>query len=194
LQINGIEGVDWAVINGIPQLIGQMLATTVSGTQDYVKQRGINNTRLPTLNANSICSDGFPIALSNSAEQIGLTVNKADNNFVSSLDTNKKGFMYPGQIYDQWAKDGLTTGSDGYPGDIFFYGSLDPSMTPIDAACGQYMNAQYAKIILAKDDAAFASVKAETIAKMKSLGSDQIFAAYQIMHKTAEALKTKAGF
>jgi putative aldouronate transport system substrate-binding protein len=191
LIANGVEGKDWSTINGVPQLIGNALAVALNGTQDYNKQEGIGQTGLPALSSSYILSDGYPVLLSSSAEQIGLTATKADKNFVTSLNTAKKALTYPGQIYDQWAKDGLTKATDGYPSDIYYFSTLDTSLTATSSACGTYFNSVTAKIIMAKDDATFASVKAEVIAKMKSLGSEKIFTDAVNRRKDADVLMAK---
>ncbi len=168
---NGVKGVDWDIVDGKPQIIGERLNRIKAGTSlDYEQSIGIgpNNTLGFTIKA--LLDDGSNAVLINSADFLSQSSTEAMKSFAKDFDSS---LSYPGQVYEKWVADGTEKEITDYP---IVFSLLKPTSDEdmqIEASVMQYVQANIAKPAMAKSDAEFESAKADIIAAITKLGEDK---------------------
>ncbi|NJD01507.1 MAG: hypothetical protein FIA99_02635 [Ruminiclostridium sp.] len=190
---NGIKGVDWDVVGGKAQLIGPRLEALKNGTiNDYAKANptGIDGETYAAMGSAWTSGefktpDGLPLNLKNTTEfkQNGVPTNK--KSFAQDFDPS---FSYPGQVYAKWVKDGLAKTISTYPFAAFIIPPASAENEQISNKAAEYYVANMAKIIMAKDDATFDSVREAVIKEVMSMGMEAVNAEYKKNYESAEAL------
>lgn len=191
LVTNGVKGSEWDVVSGVPQYIGGYLEALKNGTQrDYDKNNkiGIFETGLYgfMVSGSSVkTEDGYPIDLKKAKEFISVNATPAEKAFAQSIDSS---LTFPGQVYDKWVKEGKEKTYTTYPlaGLLISPGSDKTAQAESQAA--SYFMDNVAKVIMAKDDAAFDSVKAEMIKQFKAMGLEACDAEVQKNYESAKEL------
>lgn len=178
---NGPKGTSWDVINGKPQLIGQMLQNVQSGGAKYPELTKPGNLigfdyyqRLIMRSLAAKNSDGYPISLSQSIDFKIASATPAQKNFAKVY--GKTGDVFPGQAYANMLKTGLAKNVPTYP----LEANLAPlpanytKLAQISAQADTYIQDNLPKFILAKDDADFTAQQAAAIKAVKAMGLDQV--------------------
>lgn len=104
---NGIPGIDWDYVDGVPQYIGEAKAAYDAGTGSaYLSDRTMRGCAA----AGIMCSgykttsfDGYPIRLDQSMEIRKANATAAQKYFASQYGED---LFYQGQVYDLWLKEG----------------------------------------------------------------------------------------
>jgi len=190
---NGIMGVDWDISNGKAKLIGPRLDAIKNGTlADYEKA---NPTSLGGENYVSLAmfwssgefktSDGLPIDLANTLEMKLNNATPVQKGFAQDYDTS---FSYPGQVYEKWVKEGLAKTTTSTPEGAFLLSNTSAESQQTESKAAEYVSANMAKLILAKDEAEFNSVKAFMINDIKAMGVEASEAEFQKNYSDANIL------
>ena len=176
LIMNGVKGVEWDVVDGKPQLIGEYLKTVQSGTTaEYYKKTQITTLNLYTTGS-VVPEDGYPVDLRNAPE---IAINAASPGFKDFAKFYDPNFSYPGQVYDKFVKDGkVKTATNSVLGSVLAPPD-DANTSQILNKGSQYFISNIAKLIMAKDDAKFAAEKKKVIDDIKAMGYEAAFADIQ---------------
>lgn len=195
---NGVKGVEWDVVDGVPQLIGGLLDAYKNDTlKDYERENptGINGDNFATLaqmftSGSFETSDGLPIHLNRSQEFRNLfPASIKYRQFIGDYNTD---YTIPGQVYDQWIKEGKASCPTEYPLAVELMGAISTANQQNEAKAEAYMSSNIAKIIMAKDDAEFASVKEATIQQIRNMGIEESDAEFMSLYEASKELV--AGF
>jgi len=172
LIMNGIKGVDWDVIDGKPQLIGEHLKAVKEGTtSDYYAKTQIGTFSL-YYTGSVEPKDGYPVDLKTAPE---IAISAATPGFKDFAQFYDPSFSYPGQVYDKFVKEGkiktvtkanLASSLSAPPGD---------NITQILNKGSQYFIANIAKLIMAENDEQFEAEKKKVIADIKAMGYEEAF-------------------
>ena len=176
----GVKGVDWDVVDGVPQLIGDMLkyAQGDPAYVDYNKKIGAATFNQEFMTGwQWLCADGSQVDLRYSKHFMETNTPAAQTSMAKDFDPS---FTYPGQAYDKWVKEG-TLKTDTSLADLTaltlaytLKPQLSEDMQQIDATVGAYFAEHYAELVTAKDDDAFAAARDSMIAQIKNLGEDAV--------------------
>lgn len=194
LILNGIKGVDWDVKDSKPVLLGKLLENVMSGgakEPDYTKPGNVNGIGrygfLVVQDANNPAADGTPLKIANSIDFKIQSAQAADKDFAQYYGGPEA--SYPGQAYVKMLKDGLVKKvPTSYP---MAGGLTEPrpdEQSRIMSKADQYMNANIAKLILAKNDAEFTEAVKKAIADLKAMGVEEVFAGDKERFNKAKSL------
>lgn len=171
LLMNGVKGVDWDVVDGVPQIIGERLAaiSSAGGSSDYDNLHGINV--LAGWNSGvTDCGDGAPVDLSSAAAFLSENTTPEKKAFAQEYNPN---FTYPGQVYDDWVKKGIAETRLGAPIAMLNMEVCSDETQHTEANALQYMKTEIPKIVMAENDEAFEAAKADAIAALVAMGLDK---------------------
>lgn len=179
---NGAKGVDWDVIDGVPQLVGNRLKSVTDPT--FVDPADTDGTLRGLFKLQKFVSfkfgaldDGYPLDLTNTLDLIvkRSEANVAAKNFSSFYGAD---LVYPGQVYDKFVKDGKTMATTAMPLFTQLTGNLSDDSTRAFSKAEEYFNANISQIIMAKSDADFDAQRQKAITAVKGMGleaADQEF-------------------
>jgi hypothetical protein len=192
--LNGNKGVDWDIVDGKPAMLGKLLKNKMSGAveePDYVKPGNPNGIEryagFFVQDTNNPAKDGFPYSIAMSVEYKVKTSLPVDKDF--SQRYGGADAVYPGQAYAKMIKDGLAKMvKTSYP--IYAGLSEQPTddTTRVLSKADQYINANIAKIILAKTDAEFDVQMKKTIEDIKAMGFEKAWAEREALYKKGQEL------
>ncbi len=173
--LNGVQGEDWDVVDGVPQLIGSMMDAYRNGTQnEYRRDRtGDALCKGCMSSGNIVLDDGYPVDLTTGAEFISQTVNAAERAFAQDFGSD---LSYPGQVYEKWIEEGTVTDITTAEGalKVASLGNLSEEASLISAEAEDYLASNIAKLIFASSDEEFQKEKDSMIAKFRELGFDMV--------------------
>ncbi|MDO8686126.1 MAG: hypothetical protein Q7J78_05585, partial [Clostridiales bacterium] len=98
------------------------------------------------------------------------------------------GLTYPGQVYDKWIKEGLAINTPELPLACSLFKSVSTASAQIASKADAYVKGNMAKIIMAKDDATFNSVRESIITEVKTMGLEAANAEMRKNYKDAQEL------
>jgi ABC-type sugar transport system, periplasmic component len=178
---NGVENVDWQMIDGVPQLIGNALETVKAGKQgdlDYIKKSGIQKYSWQMAiigdpkdprGFSSKFSDNTKVLLdiANSPEERSKrAINKLYDDYVQHYNIKNvvdNFTKFPKYEYDYSYQSALTT---------------DPTteIGQMNNDINTYVQTHVAKVIFQKTEEGFNSEKAKFIADVNTMGADKVVA------------------
>lgn len=195
LVYNGLKGVDWDVVDGTPQLIGEALEnrrTNNTAYPDRDQKVGIGVyqwlcSQYPT----NACADGYPINLSNSVEYIIENASEAAKDYCDYYTDGKA--RYVGEAYVNLVEQGkLNTVGDTQLAPTLMEPVSDDA-TKTFAKADEYFQTNIAKIITCADDAAFEAQKQKMIEDVMAMGYADALAElhekFEIAQETAKAFE-----
>lgn len=175
LIFSGIKGTDWDENNGHAYTVDYP-------DQDYAAKEGLIYYQLAGCSGSQILGDGFPASVANGndvkAGNIYNPVQKphvktVDDDFCSYYGTDYK---FPGQVWADMVKNNkISTTTKFWPFSVLI-GSPSDNDVSTQAKVDQYMQVQVTKMIMAKSDAEFNTLVAQSKAGIKSLGYDTVAA------------------
>jgi putative aldouronate transport system substrate-binding protein len=182
LIYRGVKGVHWEVVNGVPQMTKEMLDKSASDS-NYRASQGFLYSRLVGWDNSQMLSDKGTADLTRMASEIVKSVVPSDTQFA----THYGNYQYPGQAVDGLIKNGTykTNAAAFYLAPLLVKEPSDDAKKAI-AQVEQYLADNIAKIIMAKDDAAFAALKAKFLKDMNTKGYDKAVAEQQALFQKAQ--------
>lgn len=182
LIYRGIEGEDWETVDGVPQLTQTYLDGTASN-EKYRSMRGFTYQRLVGPDTSQLASDGYPYDLTASVTEFIKQLNPIDIEF----STHYGDYQYPGEAVAGMVEQGKMKTFD-------YEYQLAPSLVKepsqetqqVLAEVEEYFKANIAKLIMAKDDAEFESLKAQMIADINAKGYDKALTEMKTLYAEAE--------
>ena len=175
----GVRGVDWDIIDGRPQLMGQRLDDFLSGTWDpvFMQSRGIGVYF--SLDVGSArMSDGFPPWIGDALEYVMLSATPAEINFATHFAGPDA--RIPGQAYIAMLREGRV--KSFYSDDLMTVSLGDPlpdDIARIITQADQFMQANLARVIMAEDYDEFRAIRADLIDEMIRMGAETAWEAVQ---------------
>lgn len=168
LVYRGIEGVHWQIVNGAPQMTKDYLEKSAADAS-YTAKEGFVYSRLVGYDNSQILSDGATADLHSLPSEIVKSVNPIDIQFAQHYGN----FQYPGQAVASLVENGTYKTNDPN----FFLApllvkELSDESKKILPQVDDYLNANIAKLIMAKDDAEFDSIKQKMINDINEKGYD----------------------
>ncbi|MCL2337829.1 MAG: hypothetical protein FWC60_10450, partial [Firmicutes bacterium] len=173
---DGVQGVDWDYVDGVPQPIGSHLECLLNtGSSTYNADNGIGCLSFMS-SGNWTCADGYSNSLTTTTAYYNLVMqqDKAAQNFVAAYNNGDASISYPGKVYDLWGKQGIMQNNNDFPWPTF-QGYLTPSaeLTKAEANAETYITGELGNLILAKDQAAFNDAQARIIDALKAQGLEE---------------------
>ncbi|MBQ8814512.1 MAG: extracellular solute-binding protein [Lachnospiraceae bacterium] len=190
LIYNGVQGVDWDYVDGVPQYIGEVGAAYAKSAADgdaaRIKKCVDYAHTLANLGVNYVCDDGYPALLTLSAPYLASQIDSAYLAYVQDYDPE---FTYPGQVYDKWIKEGTakTDISDKAAMIYGLRGLLSIENQQKFQAANEVFKANIASLLTAESDDAFEKLKLEVIEKFLQVGLGDVDAEWELLH--AEAIQ-----
>lgn len=176
---NGAEGKDWNRVDGKPTLTEETLSLKAAGGA-ALESSGLGlDLNIIGLGGDMVNpNDGQPVNLFNTEEALAKAATPLEKDFAQHY-----GAEYSGQVFEKMINDGklttFTTWMNGMSDEEILKRNTVPGVTLTDdwkkkeAALKELAAREAAKIILSKDDAAFAKNKQDAIAAFKKAGADE---------------------
>lgn len=199
---NGVKGVDWDVVDGMAQYIGGYLESFKNDSnKDYERENptGIRGENFATLaqfftSGSFPTSDGQPIDLTRS-DLFRSQMGNVPERYKQLIDTYApdKGFTIPGQVYDMWIKEGKASCPVEYPLAVELMGQISDTNQQNESKAEAYMSSNIAKVVMAKDEAEFASVKESVIQDILNMGIQESHDEFMQLYEEAVELAKSFG-
>lgn len=184
----GVEGVDWQVTDGKPELIGKRLEnvkTNKTAYPDYDSEQGITRYYwLSALVSTLPCSDGEPANLASSKEYIIDNVTASDKDMCDHYTGGKA--QYPGEAYVELVNEGKMQTASGTNLAAKLMEPVSDEASRVFAKADEYFQANIAKIITCADDAAFEAQKAKMISDVNAMGYEDALKEVQASFEKAQ--------
>ncbi|THF74420.1 type 2 periplasmic-binding domain-containing protein [Cohnella fermenti] len=186
LIFNGIQGVDWDIVDGKETLIGEMAK---QDNQDYLNKTGFNHQlkELGAFDESYPNENGVPVDLKKLVNEA--TVTAAEKDFAKHYGAP----LYPGQVYDQWVKDGKVNSPTKFWAAPSMVSAPSDTTTQALAKADQYFMANVTKFIMAKDDAAFETAKQKAIDDFIGMGLDKAYDEVRQLQEKAKITASELG-
>ena len=190
----GIQGEDWDVVDGKPELIGKRLDNFVSNNtqeKDYADKaspQGIGKySWMCSIQAVNPTADGYPNDLTNSKEYTMLSVSAADKDFSDYYGAGKA--QYPGEAYVQLVEEGKMKSLDANLITGKLMEPVSDDAVKIFSKADEYVQANIAKIITCEDEAAFEAQKQKMISDVLAMGYEKALAEVQEQFEKAKEME-----
>ena len=190
----GIQGEDWDVVDGKPELIGKRLDNFVSNNtqeKDYADKaspQGIGKySWMCSIQAINPTADGYPNDLTNSKEYTMLSVSAADKDFSDYYGAGKA--QYPGEAYVQLVEEGKMKSLDANLITGKLMEPVSDDAVKIFSKADEYFQANIAKIITCEDEAAFEAQKQKMISDVLAMGYEKALAEVQEQFEKAKEME-----
>lgn len=195
---NGAEGKEWNVADGKPTLTDETLALKAAGGIPF-ESTGLSLDRnIIGLGGDVVDpNDNQPVDLFGAEEALKKAVTPLEKDFSEHYGASYSGEVFQKQI-DAGKLKTFTTWMDGLSDDEILKQNTVPGVTLSDdykkkeAALKELAARQAAKIVLAKDESAFAKAKSEAIDAFKKAGADDFTKYYNeevVKLRTAHGLQ-----
>ena len=192
----GIQGEDWDVVDGKPELIGKRLDNFVSNNtqeKDYADKaspQGIGKySWMCSIQAVNPTADGYPNDLTNSKEYTMLSVSAADKDFSDYYGAGKA--QYPGEAYVQLVEEGKMKSLDANLITGKLMEPVSDDAVKIFSKADEYFQANIAKIITCEDEAAFEAQKQKMISDVLAMGYEKALAEVQEQFEKAKEMENQ---
>ena len=190
----GIQGEDWDIVDGKPELIGKRLDNFVSNNtqeKDYADKaspQGIGKySWMCSIQAINPTADGYPNDLTNSKEYTMLSVSAADKDFSDYYGAGKA--QYPGEAYVQLVEEGKMKSLDANLITGKLMEPVSDDAVKIFSKADEYFQANIAKIITCEDEAAFEAQKQKMISDVLAMGYEKALAEVQEQFEKAKEME-----
>ena len=190
----GIQGEDWDIVDGKPELIGKRLDNFVSNNtqeKDYADKaspQGIGKySWMCSIQAINPTADGYPNDLTNSKEYTMLSVSAADKDFSDYCGAGKA--QYPGEAYVQLVEEGKMKSLDANLITGKLMEPVSDDAVKIFSKADEYFQANIAKIITCEDEAAFEAQKQKMISDVLAMGYEKALAEVQEQFEKAKEME-----
>ena len=190
----GIQGEDWDIVDGKPELIGKRLDNFVSNNtqeKDYADKaspQGIGKySWMCSIQAVNPTADGYPNDLTNSKEYTMLSVSAADKDFSDYYGAGKA--QYPGEAYVQLVEEGKMKSLDANLITGKLMEPVSDDAVKIFSKADEYFQANIAKIITCEDEAAFEAQKQKMISDVLAMGYEKALAEVQEQFEKAKEME-----
>ena len=190
----GIQGEDWDIVDGKPELIGKRLDNFVSNNtqeKDYADKaspQGIGKySWMCSIQAINPTADGYPNDLTNSKEYTMLSVSAADKDFSDYYGAGKA--QYPGEAYVQLVEEGKMKSLDANLITGKLMEPVSDDAVKIFSKADEYFQANIAKIITCDDEAAFEAQKQKMISDVLAMGYEKALAEVQEQFEKAKEME-----
>lgn len=190
----GIQGEDWDVVDGKPELIGKRLDNFVSNNtqeKDYADKaspQGIGKYAwMCSTQAINPAADDYPYDLTNSKEYTMLSVSAADKDFSDYYGAGKA--QYPGEAYVQLVEEGKMKSLDANLITGKLMEPVSDDAVKIFSKADEYFQANIAKIITCEDEAAFEAQKQKMISDVLAMGYEKALAEVQEQFEKAKEME-----
>ena len=177
LLFNGVQGVDWDYVDGVPQPIGDYLKCLLhTGATTYIADNGMGCLQYMSSSTSFVCSDGYSNNLTTTTAYYNIVMqqDKAAQKFVAAYNNGDPSISYPGKVYALLGTQGVMQNSTHFPWPSFA-GYITPSseLSKAEANAETYITGKLGDLILAKDQAAFNAEQTKIIAALKAQGLDK---------------------
>ena len=190
----GIQGEDWDIVDGKPELIGKRLDNFVSNNtqeKDYADKaspQGIGKySWMCSIQAINPTADGYPNDLTNSKEYTMLSVSAADKDFSDYYGAGKA--QYPGEAYVQLVEEGKMKSLDANLITGKLMEPVSDDAVKIFSKADEYFQTNIAKIITCEDEAAFEAQKQKMISDVLAMGYEKALAEVQEQFEKAKEME-----
>ena len=190
----GIQGEDWDIVDGKPELIGKRLDNFVSNNtqeKDYADKaspQGIGKySWMCSIQAINPTADGYPNDLTNSKEYTMLSVSAADKDFSDYYGAGKA--QYPGEAYVQLVEEGKMKSLDANLITGKLMEPVSDDAVKIFSKADEYFQANIAKIITCEDEAALEAQKQKMISDVLAMGYEKALAEVQEQFEKAKEME-----
>jgi putative aldouronate transport system substrate-binding protein len=177
LVCNGVKGVEWNIVDGKAQIIGDYKAAVLSNsTLAYCNKNKlcmlgdnfINLINNYTSGASDITkATGQLIDLASSMTIKDAAASKAELSFANDFGTK---LCCKVEVYDTWVKAGKAKTVTSYPLAASLLATASDSTAKTVSDAQAYFMANVSKVILAKDDISYNDAKAKMIQAFKDMG------------------------
>jgi len=175
----GIQGEDWDIVDGRPQLLGLRRENHLAGTwdQDFADGRGLHAYWQMNVGS-AVFADGFPAFIGNALEYMMLGAIPAEIHFATHWAGPDA--RIPGQAYVAMIEQGLVISY--YADDLMTVSLGDPLPEDIIRIINQayaFMEANIARIVMSADYDEFRAHRDSMIEEMIRMGADTAWEAVQ---------------
>lgn len=185
LLFNGVEGVNWNVVDGKKTLTEETLTGISEGGTEYQQKTGIGlYPNMTGLAANSKDADGDYINLALSDDVLASATSEGDKRF-----SEHYGVEYPAQAYQKAAEEGkteITIYDYSFTG---FMSALDSDASMISTQCTNYYLPWVSRLVNAQSDEEFEQIWETGVEELNAMGYDDI---YKIAEEDAAAARESA--
>jgi hypothetical protein len=113
------------------------------------------------------------------------TATAAQKSFSQDFDSS---YSYPGQVYDKWIKSGIEKSLTTTPLASMIAAPISTANQQIESKATDYFSSNIAKIVMAKNDSDFNSIKVSMIAAVKAMGLEAAEAEKSKNYETAKTM------
>ncbi|THF76681.1 extracellular solute-binding protein [Cohnella fermenti] len=177
---SGVKGVQWDMVDGKPQLKEETFALKNAGGTDWEKTGVALDINLIGLGgANVDPTDGEPLDLFTSKDALSKGLNQLQQDFSSFYGVTSPGEVFVKQVAEGKLKN-FTSRFESMPEEQVIAENtvvtpdLSDDLKKVDGQLKELAMRYAGKIILAKDDAAFAKAKSEALEAFKKAGADDV--------------------
>jgi len=165
---SGVKGTDWDVVNGVPQLIGQM----ASGDATYATTAGPFDYMQWLTTGTWTAADGYPTDLHKTAQAYmnRLAKDVPAQNFVKAYAGTDTSIQYPGQVYDSWVKTSTLSSAFNFPNFTAYMPAMPDNTATVESQASDYMLQNLPSVIFATDQAAYDAAQASIVSALKGMG------------------------
>lgn len=177
LLFNGIMGVDWDYIDGVPQPMGDYLSCLLAtGASTYIADNGMGCLQYLSSSTSYTTSDGYLNTLTSTTGYFNIVMeqDKAAQKYVAENNNGDESVSYPGKVHALWGTQNLMQNSFDFPWPSFS-GLVTPSseLSKAESNAEAYINGKLGDLIFAKDQAAFNAEQAKIIDALKAQGLEK---------------------
>lgn len=201
VHYNGVKGVDWDIVDGVPKMLGKRLDYVLSGgveNADYMENFGGGAFGLfgpPRQPHSKAVNDDYPYDLSYSYEYVLAGLNEGEKDYVAFM-CEREGWSpdevrTPGEVYVKWCEEGSMKAkeSKAWLGHSFMPNASE-EMQAIYNQCNTYLGENTATFILANSEEEFYAAVDAAIEQLKAFGAETWIEDYKA--RAEESLKVYA--
>lgn len=188
LLMNGVQGVHWDYVDGVPQFIGEMADATVNGSRtQYILENKVGGSDIGVafMYSGTVAGIEYPIKIEQTEKFLMENATKAEQHVAKYYNEE---LTYPGQVYESWIEEGVAeTVNNGGIFASYFAPALSEESVYTGEKASSYIEKNVAKIIMAEAEE-FDSVQDEIVEELKNMGYESYETEYQ--NGIAEGQKT----
>jgi|GEM_PF-594135 len=174
LLFNGIMGVDWDYIDGVPQPIGEYLDCLLGlGSTTYISDNGMGCLQYMSAATAWTCPDGYSANLTTSTAYYNLVMqqDKAAQKFVAENNNGDASISYPGKVYAMLGTEDVMHNMTHFAWPSFAgLITVSTEFSKAEANAETYIEGKLGELILAKDQEAFNAAQNKVIEELKAQG------------------------
>jgi ABC-type sugar transport system, periplasmic component len=191
LLLSGVKGKHWDIVDGKPQATQERLNGSLAD-KNYNDKEGLNYGILAGMQGQQVAPDGFPLNVANDDQQKASKNSDIDKAFIQHYGSQ---YLYPGQVVYDFVQQGKIKTITKYSPEADLVGQPSDDTKKLLSQVEEYMKVQIAKVIMAKTEAEFKTMKQKTLDDIKAKGFSKAFQEIQgLFDKAKQDLGTFSAY